>query len=129
MIELSFNPTVMKTLNRVTLLGNLTADPEAKKLSDGLNLVTMSVATERSWIGKQGETEKKTDFHRVSAWRKLAEICEKWLKKGSPIYLEGYIQNRSYETESGQKRYLTEIVATEIFILRFPPAADVAING
>lgn len=116
----------MKTLNRVTLLGNLTADPESKKLSDGLNLVTMSVATERNWISKEGETEKKTDFHRVSAWRKLAEICEKWLKKGSPIYLEGYIQNRSYETESGQKRYLTEIVATEIFILRFPPAADTA---
>lgn len=116
----------MKSLNRVTLLGNLASDPDPRTVSEGVNVVSMSVATNRSWVNKEGEISKKTEFHRVSAWRKLAEVCEKWLKKGSPVYLEGFIQNKSYESEKGVRKFFTEIVATDIYILKFLPSESTA---
>ncbi|MBU2524756.1 single-stranded DNA-binding protein [Patescibacteria group bacterium] len=113
----------MKSLNRVALMGNLAADPDVKKTQEGVTVVGMSVATDRAWVDKEGEQQKKTEFHKISVWRKLGELCEKYLKKGSPVYLEGYLANKSYTNTKGDKKYYTEIVATDIHLLKFMPAS------
>lgn len=100
-------------------MGNLVSDPETKSIGKDSNMLVMTVATNKSWLDKNGEVSKKTEFHRVTVWKKLAEICDKYLKKGSPVYLEGSLQNRSYEDPSGIKKYITEIIANDVHILKY----------
>lgn len=105
----------MKSVNKLILVGNLAADPEVRQTSKGTTVATFPVATQRDFTSN-GEKKKVTDFHRVVAWGKLAEICGKYLEKGKAVYVEGLILNRAYEKE-GERRYVTEIRAEEVNML------------
>lgn len=111
-------------INRTTLLGRTTNEPETKQTSSGDKVSTFCVATNRTWKDANGETKEQADFHNIIAWKKLAEICEKYVKKGKRIYVEGRLSHRSWETEDGQKRYKTEIVAENIILLDKPPSSE-----
>lgn len=105
------------SLNKVQLIGNLTRDPEVRQIPGGQNVATFSVATNLSWTDSSGQRQDKAEFHNVVAWRKLAEICGQYLKKGMKVYIEGRLQTRDWEGEDGQKRYRTEIVADNMIML------------
>lgn len=105
------------SLNKVQLIGNLTRDPEMKQIPGGQVVTTFSVATNLSWTDSSGQKKEKAEFHNVVAWRKLAEICGQYLKKGSKTYIEGRLQTRTWEAEDGSKRYRTEIVADNMIML------------
>lgn len=106
-----------RSLNKATLIGNLGADPEVRSTSTGTRVATLSVATSRRWTSRTGEQEEKTEWHRVICWDKLAEIAERYLKKGDRIYVEGRIEYRQWEGQDGQTRYTTEIRARELIML------------
>jgi single-strand DNA-binding protein len=104
-------------INKVTLVGRLGKDPETKYMSSGDCVCNFSIATSESWKDKQtGEKKERSEWHRITAWRKLGEICGKYLKKGSLVYLEGKIQTRTWEKD-GQTQYSTEIVAENMKML------------
>ena len=105
------------SLNKVQLIGNLTRDPEMKQLPGGAVVTSFGLATNFSWTNQDGEKQDKTEFHNITAWRKLAEICEEYLRKGSKVYIEGRLQTRDWEAEDGTKRYRTEIVADNMIML------------
>ncbi len=113
----------MYSLNRATILGNLTRDPELKQLTTGQSVCTFSVATNRTWTGSDGQKQEATEFHNVVAWRKLADICAQYLKKGRKAYVEGYLQTRDWQGQDGVKRYRTEIVADNVILLDRPAGA------
>jgi single-strand DNA-binding protein len=99
------------------IIGNLGADPEVRTTPGGTRVATLSVATSRSWTGKTGDQQERTEWHRVVAWDRLAEICERYLKKGDRVYVEGRIEYRQWEGKDGQTRYTTEIRAREMIML------------
>jgi single-strand DNA-binding protein len=99
------------------LIGNLGADPEVRSTPSGTRVATLSVATSRSWTDRGGAEQEKTEWHRVVAWDRLAEICERYLKKGDRVYVEGRIEYRQWEGQDGQTRYTTEIRAREMVML------------
>ena len=107
----------MASVNKVILIGNLGADPELRYTPAGRGVVNFRMATTRNWTTKDGEKREETEWHRIVAWDKLAEICGEYLKKGSPVYIEGRIQTRSWEDQSGTKRWSTEIVGGEMKML------------
>ncbi len=100
------------SVNKVILVGNLGRDPEVRFVQDGSRVANLSVATSESWRDKQsGERRERTEWHRVVIWNQnLAEIAEKYLRKGSKVYLEGQLQTRKWQDQSGQDRYTTEVV-------------------
>jgi len=105
-------------LNKATLIGNLVADPEAKKMPSGIDLAVFRVATNHTWKDKRSkEVKESVEYHHVIAWGKLAGIINKYLKKGSSVYLEGRIVTRSWEDDKGDKRYMTEIIADHLIML------------
>lgn len=105
-------------LNKVSLIGNLAADPEARTLASGQNLSVFKVATNYVWRDANTKDKKtRADFHRVVAWGKLADIINAYLKKGSKVFLEGRLQNRFWEDKDKNKRYSTEIVASDLIML------------
>jgi len=105
-------------LNKATLIGNLVADPEAKKMPSGIDLAVFRVATNHTWKDKKTkEIKESVEYHHVIAWGKLAGIINKYLKKGSSVYLEGRIVTRSWEDDKGMKRYMTEIIADHLIML------------
>ena len=105
-------------LNKVNLIGNLTQDPEARNLPSGQNVALFNLATNYNWKDvKTKEKKSRADFHRIVAWGRLAEVITIYLKKGSKVYLEGRLQNRSWEDKSGQKKYTTEVVASDLIML------------
>ena len=111
-----------RSLNKVQLIGNLGADPEVRSTNNGSRVATLSVATSRQWIGNGGEKQEKTDWHRVICWNNktgsgLADVCEKYLKKGDKVYVEGRIEYRTWEDNNKQTRYVTEIIARELIML------------
>lgn len=99
------------SLNKVMLIGNLTRDPEVKTTPQGTTVTTFSVATNMTWKDASGARQEKVEYHNVVAWRKLAEICGQYLKKGMKVYIEGRLQTRDWQAQDGGKRYRTEIVA------------------
>ena len=105
-----------KGVNKVILVGNLGNDPESRATSNGNAVVNFSVATSEAWKDQQGVLQERTEWHRVTAWGKLAEICGKYLRKGSKVYIEGSLRTSSYE-KNGEKRYSTDIVANEMQML------------
>lgn len=108
-------------LNKVLLIGNLTRDPESRTIPSGQNVATFSVATNRQWTDKQsGEKKDATEFHNCVAWGRLADIISQYLKKGSKVYVEGRLQTRSWEDQSGVKKYRTEIIAENLIMLDRP---------
>lgn len=108
----------MSGLNKVMLIGRLGGDPELRYTPDGTAVAKFSIATSDEWKDKNtGEKKERTEWHRVVAWRKLGEICGEYLAKGKQVYVEGRIQTRSWEDKDGNKRYTTEIVASDIQFL------------
>ena len=108
----------MRSLNKVELIGNLTKDPEVKVTPQGKTVARFSIATNRSWTTDSGEKKEDVEFHRIVAFDKLAEICEKILRKGILVYIDGRIQNRSFEQEGfDEKKYVTEIVCNDLITL------------
>jgi single-strand DNA-binding protein len=100
------------SVNKVILVGNLGRDPEVKSMQDGRSLVNMSVATSETWRDRQsGERKERTEWHRVVIFNdKLAEVAQKFLRKGAKVYLEGQLTTRKWTDQSGQERYTTEVV-------------------
>lgn len=119
----------MASVNKVILIGNLGADPELRFTPAGRALVNFRMATSRQWTSRDGERQEETEWHRLVAWDKLAEICGKYLKKGMPVYVEGRIQTRSWEDQSGTKRYATEIVASDMRMLSSRHDSDSSGSG
>jgi len=112
---------VSRSLNKVTLIGNLGADPEVRSTSNGSRVATLSIATSRRWKGQSGENQEKTEWHRVVLWNtkftNLADIAERFCKKGDKVYVEGSIEYRSWQDKEGQTRYTTEINGRELILL------------
>lgn len=105
-------------VNKVMLIGNLGADPEIRHTSSGISVAHVNLATSESWIDKTtGDRQERTEWHRLVLWRQLAEIAEKYLKKGSKVYIEGKLQTRSWDGADGQKRYSTEVVVDDLQML------------
>lgn len=106
-----------RSLNKVSLIGNLTRDPELRYTPQGTPVCTFSVATNRSWTTDSGEKKEEADFHRIVAWNKLAELCSQLLTKGRKVYVEGRLSNRSWTGQDGAQRSITEIVINDMIIL------------
>ncbi|OGM29048.1 hypothetical protein A2801_01945 [Candidatus Woesebacteria bacterium RIFCSPHIGHO2_01_FULL_41_10] len=106
-----------RSLNRATLIGNLTRDPELRYTPQGTAVVTFSVATNRQWKTASGEMKDEAEFHRIVAWDKLAEICSNLLKKGSKVMVEGRIQTRKWQTKEGEDRTTVEIIISDMMLL------------
>ena len=105
------------SLNRAQIIGNLTRDPEVRQTPTGQSVVSFGVATNFSWKDQSGERQSKVEFHNIVAWRRLAEICGQYLRKGSKVFIEGRLQTRDWEGEDGVRRYRTEIVADNMIML------------
>jgi single-strand DNA-binding protein len=103
--------------NKVQLIGNLGGKPEVKEIEGGKKLAMFNVATSESYRNAAGEKITETQWHRIVAWGKIAEIAEKYLDKGKEIALEGKLVNRSYTDKEGNKKYITEVQATEVLML------------
>ncbi|MFB1487780.1 MULTISPECIES: single-stranded DNA-binding protein [unclassified Thiocapsa] len=113
----------MSGINKVILIGNLGADPEIRATQSGDSVATLRIATSESWKDKQtGERMERTEWHRVILWRRLAEIAQQYLHKGSKVYIEGKLTTRKWTDQSGQDRYTTEIVGNEMQMLEGRPA-------
>jgi len=110
----------MPALNKVQLIGNLGADPEARFTPTGKKVTTFSIAINRQWRDAEGEQRKATEWVNIETWGNLAEICANYLKKGSLVYIEGRLQTDRYEVE-GEKRYRTKVVASEMQMLDRKP--------
>ena len=110
-----------RSLNKVTLIGNLGADPEVRSTTGGNRVATFSIATSRSWSGAGGEKQEKTEWHRCVVWNSktstLADIVERYLKKGDKVYVEGRIEYRQWQDKENQTRYTTEINVRELIML------------
>ena len=107
----------MSGVNKVILLGNLGKDPEVRYLDNGVAVANISLATTENYKNKQGERVSQTEWHNVVFWRGLAEVAEKYLKKGDSIYLEGKIRTRKWEDKEGNTRYSTEVLADNMTML------------
>ena len=107
----------MAGVNKVILIGNLGADPEVRALESGVKVATINLATSENYKDRNGERQTQTEWHRVVLWRGLAEVTEKYLKKGSQVFIEGRLRTRSYEDQDGKTRYVTEIEARDMTML------------
>jgi len=107
----------MANFNRVFLIGNLTRDPELRYIPNGTAVATFTVASGRSYVTQAGERREETCFIRVVTWARQAELVGEYLKKGSPVFVEGRLQSRSWETPDGQKRSTLEVVAQNVQFL------------
>ena len=106
-----------RSLNKVMLLGNLAADPEYRVLNSNTSVATVSMATNESYKDQQGNTQDKTEWHKLVFWSKLADVVHQYLHKGSQVYVEGKLRTRDYTDQNGQKKYVTEIQVTELIML------------
>lgn len=107
----------MAGVNKVILVGNLGKDPEVRHLEGGNSVANFTLATNEYYKDKQGARVERTEWHNISAWRGLAELAEKYLKKGTQVYVEGKLRTRQYQDKDQQTRYITEIIAEEISLL------------
>ena len=107
----------MAGVNKVILVGNLGKDPEVRYLDSGVAVANFSLATTENYKNKQGEKVSQTEWHNIVLWRGLAEVAEKWLKKGSSVYIEGKIRTKKWEDKEGNTRYNTEILADNMTML------------
>ncbi|ALD21843.1 single-stranded DNA-binding protein [Hymenobacter sp. DG25A] len=114
----------MAGINKVILVGNLGKDPEVRHLEGGTNVAHFTLATNDYYKDKQGNRVERTEWHNITAWRGLAEMAEKYLKKGQQVYVEGKLRTRQFQDKDNQTRYITEIVADEISMLGGRPHND-----
>ncbi len=106
-----------RSLNSVQLIGNLTRDPELRYTPTGTAVVTIGIATNRSWTTDTGEKKEEVEFHRIVAWNKLAELCSQLLNKGSKVYVHGRLTTRSWTAQDGQQKSITEIIIDDMMVL------------
>ncbi len=106
-----------RSVNKAIIVGNLGADPEIRSIASGARVANISVATSRRWTDRSGAQQEKTEWHRIVLWEKLADIAERYLKKGDSVYIEGEIEYRSYEDKDGVTKYMTEIRGRELVML------------
>jgi len=111
-------------VNKVILIGNLGKDPEVRYLDSGIAVANITIATTETYKNKEGEKVSQTEWHDVVLWRGLAEISEKYLKKGNSVYIEGKIRTRKWEDKEGNMRYRTEILADNMTMLGGRPPSD-----
>lgn len=114
----------MASVNKVILIGNLGKDPETRYMSNGDAVTNISLATTDVWKDKSGEKQEKTEWHRITFYRKLAEIAGEYLKKGRSVYVEGRLETRKWTDKNGIDRYTTEIIATDMKMLGSRPGSD-----
>jgi len=114
----------MAGVNKVILVGNLGKDPEVRYLDNGVAVANFSLATTENYKNKEGERVSKTEWHNIVLWRGLAEVAEKWLKKGSSVYVEGKIRTRKWEDKDGNTRYSTEILGDNMTMLGGKPVSE-----
>lgn len=107
----------MASVNKAIIVGNLGRDPEMRYTQSNTAVTNFTVATTDTWSDRNGEKQERTEWHRVVAWGRLAEICGQYLQKGKQVYIEGRLQTREWEDQQGQKRYTTEIVAQTMQML------------
>ncbi|MET4075723.1 single-stranded DNA-binding protein [Hymenobacter sp. UYCo722] len=107
----------MAGVNKVILVGNLGKDPEVRHLEGGVSVAHFTLATNEYYKDKQGNRVERTEWHNISAWRGLADMADKFLKKGQQVYIEGKLRTRQYQDKDQQTRYITEIIADEISML------------
>jgi len=108
----------MAGINKVILIGRLGSDPEVRYTPSGVAVANFNIATSEEWKDKDsGEKKERTEWHRIVVWRRLGEICGEYLSKGRQVYIEGRLQTRDWEDRDGNKRYTTEIVATDVQFL------------
>jgi single-strand DNA-binding protein len=113
-------------LNKVMIIGNLGRNPEMRYTPSGRPVTSFSVATRRSWVNAEGTRREETEWFNVVAWGNLAEICKQHLTKGQQVYVEGRLQTRGWEDQSGKKHYRTELVANEMVMLGERKGAEAA---
>lgn len=118
-----------RSLNRVTLIGNLTRDPELKYTPQGTAVCTFGMATNREWTDSSGQKQEGAEFHRIVAWGKLGEICSQLLQKGRKVFVEGRLQTRNWKTQDGSDRQVTEIVIEEMMALDSPKSGNYDSNN
>lgn len=112
-------------LNKVMLIGNITKDPELRSTPSGQSVASFGLATNRVWKDPtSGERKSAAEFHNIVAWRKLAEICGQYLRKGSKVYVEGRLQTRNWQGQDGNKRYMTEVIMENMIMLDRKPQGD-----
>jgi len=126
----------MAGINKAILIGNLGKDPELRYTTSGQAVASFSLATSEKWKDKDGNMQDKTEWHNIVVWGRQAEVAKEYLSKGRPVYIEGRIQNRSYDDKDGNKRYISEIVCQKMNFLggrdqgggqgSAPPAGDAA---
>jgi single-strand DNA-binding protein len=107
----------MGSLNKVLLIGNLGADAEVRRTPNNQSVATLRIATNEVWKDREGTKQERTEWHRVIAWGRLADLAQEYIKKGRQIYVEGRLQTRQWQDQQGQTRYTTEIVAQSILLL------------
>lgn len=107
----------MASVNKAILIGNLGRDPEIRYTPSGQAVTKFSIATTDKWRDKEGQMQERTEWHNIVCWGRQAEIANEYLKKGNPVYIEGRIQNRSYDDKDGNKRYISEIVVRMLQLL------------
>lgn len=107
----------MRGVNKITLMGNLTRDPEVKQTNNGTPVARIGLATGRKWKDQNGNLQEETEFHTVVAWSNLAKLAEQYLAKGAPIYVEGRMTYRKYTDKTGAERNVAEVVASDIVFL------------
>lgn len=115
----------MGSVNKAIVIGNAGKDPETKYTDAGVSVCTLVLATKHSWKQQDGTRQEKTEWHRVVFWGKLAEIVDKYVKKGSQVYVEGRIETRKWTDKNGHDKYTTEIVADQMQMLSGRPKAEV----
>lgn len=111
----------MSNLNKAMVIGNLTKDPEIKTTPNGVTVANFGVATNMAWTDQAGQKQEKVEFHNIIAWKKLADIIGRYLKKGSKVYIEGRLETRDWTGQDGVKRYRTEIIAENMIMLDSKP--------
>jgi len=111
----------MNSVNKVILIGNVGKDPEVRYLEGNVPVCRFPLATSESYKNRSGENVTQTEWHNIVLWRGLAEIAQKFVKKGTPLYIEGRISTRSFDDRDGNKRYITEIVANNMILLGRKP--------
>jgi single-strand DNA-binding protein len=114
----------MASVNKVILIGNLGRDPETRYMSNGDAVTNIALATTEVWKDKNGEKQEKTEWHRVTFYRKLAEIAGEYLKKGRSVYVEGRLETRKWTDKNGVDRYTTEVIATDMKMLGSRSGSD-----
>ena len=119
----------MRGINKVMLIGHLGKDPEVRRLESGATVASFTLATTEAYKDKSGNRVEQTEWHNIVCWRKLGEIAEKYLKKGSLVYVDGKIRTRSYTDKDNQKKYFTEIIADNFTMLDRKPEGTPATAG